>query len=634
MHARKSWPLVSLLAICALFLAQCGPAATPTPATSAPTNAVDATMPPEATSAPEATTAPEATQATTGEDYSQAARNETVILDIDGGRVANPENWNPYVPGGRRDHGFHQAMIEPLFILNYETGEIEPWLAESFTANDTLDAWQLKLRDGVKWSDGEAFNADDVVFSIQLLLDNAPILNDSAAMADWVASVTKVDDLTVDFQLTRPNPRFQLDYFSVRIWGGVNIVPEHIWNGQDPESFTYYDPAQGWPVFTGPYKLSTVSDTEFSYVRDDNWWGAASGFQPLPQPKKLVWVWYGPEETRAAAMADNQLDSLMDITLGALQALQARNPEVIAHFAEPPYAWVPDPCSRTFEVNHTVEPWNSKEMRWALNYALDRDEIVAIAYEGSTFPSRHFFPAYPPLDRFVGLAEEAGLYDEFPLMTHDPDRARELIEGQGYALNGDYYERDGQQLTLDIATHEAFIEKQRIAQVLVEQFQAVGINASTHNEAGATWSDNFWTGNFVARMGWQTCGSVNEPWASMDTMNAKYALPVGEASTDSRNSWRWTGEAAEQYGTIVDQMGSLPLGDPQLDTLFVDAMRIYLDELPVIPITQAKKIIPFNNTYWTGWPTADNAYIHPPTWWQGNTLKILLQLQPTGATAN
>ena len=48
------------------------------------------------------------------------------------------------------------------------------------------------------------------------------------------ASVSKVDDLTVEFQLTRPNPRFQLDYFSVRIWGGVNIVPEHIWNGQDP----------------------------------------------------------------------------------------------------------------------------------------------------------------------------------------------------------------------------------------------------------------------------------------------------------------------------------------------------------------------------------------------------------------
>jgi peptide/nickel transport system substrate-binding protein len=634
MKPRKSWPFVSLMAICALFLAQCGPAATAELPTPLPTTAGEATTAPEATTGTEATAAPEATESTGTEDYSQAARNETVILDIDGGRVANPENWNPYVPGGRRDHGFHQAMIEPLFILNYETGEIEPWLAESFTANETQDAWTLKLRDGVKWSDGEAFNADDVVFSIQLLIDNAPILNDSAAMADWIASVTKVDDLTVDFQLTRPNPRFQLDYFSVRIWGGVNIVPEHIWNGQDPESFTYYDPAQSWPVFTGPYKLSSVSDTEFSYVRDDNWWGAAAGFQPLPQPKKLIWAWYGPEETRAAAMADDQLDSLMDITLGALQALQTRNPNVIAHFAEPPYAWVPDPCSRTFELNHTVEPWNDKDMRWALNYALDRDEIVAIAYEGSTFPSRHFFPAYPPLDRLVDLVEAEGLYDTYPLMTHDPDRAREIIESKGYTLNGDYYEKDGQQLTLDIATHEAFIEKQRIAQVLVEQFQEVGINASTRNEAGATWSDNFWNGNFEAHMGWQTCGSVNEPWASMDTMNTRWTLPVGEPAADNRNSWRWTGAPAEEYGQLVDQIGSLPLGDPQIDTLFVQAMEIWLDELPVIPITQAKKIIPFNTTYWTGWPTADNAYIHPPTWWQGNTLQILLQLQPTGAAAN
>ncbi len=61
--------------------------------------------------------------------------------------------------------------------------------------------------------------------------------------------------------------------------------------------------------------------------------GPQTGFQELPQPKKLVWVWYGPEETRAAAMADNQLDSLMDITLGALQALQTQNPNVIGHFS-------------------------------------------------------------------------------------------------------------------------------------------------------------------------------------------------------------------------------------------------------------------------------------------------------------
>lgn len=546
----------------------------------------------------------------------EAERRRTVIFDIDGGRVVDPENWNPFTPGRRLDHGYHQAIIEPLFILNYETGEYIPWLGTEMTSNDTFDEWTLVLREGIKWSDGEVFDADDVVFSINMLIDNAPELANSAQLEQWVESVEKVDDLTVKFTLKQPNPRFQLDNFSVRIWGGVNIVPEHIWADQDPLTFKNYDPDQGWPVFTGPYTLNRVSETEFEYVRDDNWWGAESGWKELPQPEKLIWVWYGPEETRTAAMANDGLDSMMDVTLGALLALQKRNPNVVAHFNEMPFAWVPDPCSRTFEFNHTVEPWNDKDMRWAINYAFDRDEIVAIAYEGSTFKSRHFFPAYPPLNRYVDLLEEAGLYEKYPLMEHNPDKAKEIIESKGYVMNDStgYYEKDGQELTIDITTHEAFIEKQRIAQVQVEELQRIGINATTRNEAGGTWGDNFAFGNFEARMGWQTCGSVNEPWASLDTFNTQWLTPVGERG--NFNNWRWSGEAADAYSAIVDEIGVLPLGDPQIDELFVEAMDLWFDELPVIPITQARKIIPFNNTYWTNWPTAENNYIHPPTWWQ------------------
>ena len=179
-------------------------------------------------------------------------RRETVIFDIDGGRVVDPELWNPYIPGRRLDHGAHQAMMEPLFILNYQTGIIEPWLGEKMESNDAFDVWTLKLREGIKWSDGEVLDADDVVFTMNMLLDNAPELQWSAGLATWLASVEKIDDLTIQFNLSKPNPRFQLDNFSVRIWGGPSILPEHIWNGQDPLTFKNYDPAQGWPVFTGP----------------------------------------------------------------------------------------------------------------------------------------------------------------------------------------------------------------------------------------------------------------------------------------------------------------------------------------------------------------------------------------------
>jgi peptide/nickel transport system substrate-binding protein len=196
-----------------------------------------------------------------------------------------------------------------------------------------------------------------------------------------------------------------------------------------------------------------------------------------------------------------------------------------------------------------------------------------------------------------------------------------MNEGTGY------YELNGEELGIDIATHEAFIEKQRIAQVVVEQLQRIGINATTRNEAAATWQDNFHMGNYVSRVGWQTCGSVNEPWKSMDTFNTRWFKPVGERAADDQNGWRWSGAAADEYSAIVDQIGTLPLGDPTIDEMFVEAMRIWMAELPVIPITQAKKIIPFDTTYWTGWPTAENNYMHPPTWWQ-STHAIIHNLQP------
>jgi peptide/nickel transport system substrate-binding protein len=555
-------------------------------------------------------------------------RAHTLILDIDSGRDLTPDIWNPFLPGTQFAQGYHQAILEPLFMLNYETGQIVPWVGESMTPNDSLDQWTLKIRKGVTWSDGVPYTADDVVFTINLLLNNAPTLNggatSSAALKDWVANVQKVDDQTVIFNLKKPNPRFQLDYFSVRIWGSVTIVPKHIWEGQDPLTFKFYDPGKGWPVGTGAYKLASISPTEFSYLRDDNWWGAKTGTFKLPEPQKLIWTWAGPEESRAALMADGQLDSMMDVTLGTFKAVQARNSNVIAWYPQLPYAWL-DPCARNFEFNTALPPWDNKDMRWAVNYALDRQQIVDVAYEGTTIPSRFFFPAYPPLNALVDAAGAAGDYDRNPLWTHDPDKAKQLIEANGYTMGNDgFYQKDGQQLALTITTDEAFIEMQRIISVQVEQLQAVGINAVQKNEAGAVWGDNFAFGRFEARQGWHNCGSVNEPWSSLDTLNEKWVEPIGTRA--SSNQWRWSND---EYSAIVDKIGTLPLGDPQIQPLFVRAADIYLSELPTIPIAQAKKLIPFDTTHWTGWPTHDNNYIQGTTWWQMTPI-ILQNIHSTG----
>lgn len=103
------------------------------------------------------------------------------------------------------------SLIEPLFILNYETGDIDGWLAECFEANETLDEWTVSLREGTEWRDGKPLTADDVLFTINRLKEYAPQLNWSGAVQKWVESVEAADERTIKLTLTASNPRFVMD---------------------------------------------------------------------------------------------------------------------------------------------------------------------------------------------------------------------------------------------------------------------------------------------------------------------------------------------------------------------------------------------------------------------------------------
>lgn len=558
----------------------------------------------------------------------ESERRKTVIMDIDFGPVPDAHQWNPLLEETRLDNGLHQAMNEPFFILNYESGAIEPWLGKTMIPNEAQDVWTLRLREGVTWSDGEPLNADDVAFTFDLVLttEHTHLVRYAGVMNEWVESVEKIDDLTVQFNLKKSNPRFQLDYFSVRLWGSFPVVPEHIWRGKDMLTFKNYDPAKGWPVFTGPYTLEDATTDRFVYVRDDDWWGAETGFRPLPRPERLIWIAPRSEAERVQRMATNQLDSLMDVSPAIFLDLQKRNPNVIAWLDTLPYAWM-DPCPRLLSFNHTVQPWDDKDMRWAVNYAIDRGEIVERAYQHTTIAARHFFPSYPSLNRYIQLLDEAGLYEQYPLTTHDPQRAIEIIESKGWSKDADgYYERDGQRLSLNIKVTEAFIEKQRTAEVIVEQLRSVGIDATISLLDEETWWEEKSKGYYEAVIDWDACDSVNEPWASMSRYEARWIQPIGELAIAANNHIRWNNQ---EYSDLVSHIGVLPLDDPGIDVLFVQAMEIWFDELPFIPLAQARKLIPFNTTYWTNWPTAENNYIHPPTWWQSTHI-IIHHLEPAG----
>jgi peptide/nickel transport system substrate-binding protein len=572
------------------------------------------------TATPEPEPTPEPLPDTPPGEYHNAARHETVFFDANVD-YADPTNWNPFILATQRDAGMHQAMIEPLFMLNYNTGEIEPWLGLSMEPNETFDVWTLKLREGIKWSDGEDFNADDVVFSAEMFMAHgADITAQAAAAAQWTESVEKIDDLTVQFNLTGVNPRYQLDIWSVKIWGDRNaIVPEHIWKDyvDAPLEFTNYDPDKGWPVFTGPYLLHGFTENEWIYVRDDNWWGVAAGFEDLPAPKRLIWAYYGTEETKAAAAINNDLDALVNTTRGAFEAIQARNPNFIAWQSGPPYAFQ-DPCPRYLLINNAHPQWSDPVLRQAVNLAIDREQIVAVAYEGTSYPSKSHFVQYGAMEQYISALEDAGLTAS---STADPEAAKALIESAGWALNAaGWYEKDGEVLSMEIMTIEEFQELRRIGDVVAEQLRKVGIDSQTR-------VIGFWP--LLGAMGeddaqgttWFLCGGVNEPYVTLNSFHG------GEGAEWSNGNERWSGPNWEAYREAVDQLAGLAPGDPAGVPLTVDAYRYLVEDMPNIPLTQSTALLPLNTTYWVNWPTADNPYANPSHWCQHANV-IIHNLQP------
>src|SRR5258708_38569325 len=171
-------------------------------------------------------------------------------------QVPSPTNFSPYAGVLlHQRNSLHYTVNEMLFYTNHNTNQIIPWQAESYRYNDGFTEITVKIRNGVKWSDGQAFTADDVVFTIDMLKAVAPTLVLSSAIKEWVAKAEAPDPLTVKITLAKPGPRFVQDFLAQGQATRFVVVPKHIWKDQDAKTFGVFDLAKGWPVGTGPYRL-------------------------------------------------------------------------------------------------------------------------------------------------------------------------------------------------------------------------------------------------------------------------------------------------------------------------------------------------------------------------------------------
>jgi peptide/nickel transport system substrate-binding protein len=512
-----------------------------------------------------------------GKAQEEVSREETFKIAI-GGRIADPSNLNIYSPSVSRS----------------DTG----WLAESYEYNADFTALTVKLRDGVTWSDGEPFTPDDVVFTYDLLRAN-PAMTWAESANTFVESVEKVDALTVQFNLKEANPRFHLNreaFPAVGIWGGITILPKHIWEGEaDPLAFKSSD-----PIGTGPYRLKDASQTALTYERRDDWWGTKV-FEETPAPKEIQFLYVGPETNIALSLTSNEIDVAPIGVLSAGSFLEAasRNDKIRAWSTDEPYAWS-DPCPRALMIQNATPPLDNPDVRWAISYLIDRQAIVDLAYEGTTTPAWGIWPEYEANQPYFDAISD--LRSEYPTDSYDPDKGAQLLEQAGV---------DPGDITLKYLVNADSAEETKVSTVLADQLSAAGFNVEVQPLSGGVLNDAILVGDYDIKMHSFCPGFIPE---NLELFHSHNYVPLGESAPwYERNSFRYKNPALD---TIIDQMYQLPADDTEkLTPLYHDAMAIWFKDLPVVPLTQAPALVPFNSTYWTGWPTAEDPWNMPVSWW-------------------
>ncbi len=585
-------------------------------------------------------------------------REDTLIVDQIF-RYSTPDNYNIWTTAGT-EATRHAFGWDTLWYIDQQTGEwINAVAAERPIYNEDFTEMTVKMRDGLYWSDGVELTSEDLVTTINILKAN-PGMRWSSELALYVEDVTAVDDYTVKFTLTRPNPRFHY-YFTVR-WNGVYVMPAHIWKDvENPLEYTFNP-----PVSLGAYVLRETDPAgywEIWELRED-WERTTTGvIAGKPGPKYILTIFHGPNEKKVMAMSNHELDILMDLDYEAFQALINRNRRARSWYKDFPWAWTDEADTRVFAINQEKFPLNLKDVRWALALALDIVEIqteyvggvtrvTPIPQPASVFHMEHYHKQYVPwlkelkLDlgsgeffvpfdetipfKIADWAREQGYdipEDEEAIINmfgvgwwkHAPDVATKLLEINGFTRDssGNWLLPDGTPWKISIIAAPDEADAYRLAMGAMDQWEDFGIAVEIETLERNPFYTREHMGDYDISSTWGMAGGgnanfVRDKWPFMHNFHTQFYAPIGQASLQNHMRIR-----SEKLDEIIDKLSNLPPEHPDVPALEEEFFKHWVENMFGIHTVSFKKFITFDETYWTNFPASENPHAQPNYWFMG-----------------
>ena len=386
-----------------------------------------------------------------------------LMVGIVGGSAK--DTADPHTGSYEPDIAIQYIMYEGLTAWDFDMN-LTNLLAETIEPNADGTVWQVKLRDGVMWHDGKPVTADDVVYSMDRIVDpKDPKVGAAALTGVTPGGTKKIDDKTVEIKLSTANVLLD-ENLAER---SCKIVPV----GFDPKA----------PIGSGPFKMLEMKPGE-----SFKWDAFADYWDTPPYVDTLTMIEFADDTARINALQSGQIQALSQLPKSQAKVIEAT--DGLALLNAETGAW------RPFTMRIDVKPFDDVRVRQAFRLIVDRQQMIDQAYSGLGAVANDMYARY-----------DAGT-PQLEQRVQDIEQAKSLLKQAGYDNN----------LTVELVTSEGALGGDEVAaaQVFAEQAKAAGVTVKLKKtDASVFYGDDYLSWPFAQDF-WATRGFLAQ--ASQGTM--------------------------------------------------------------------------------------------------------------------
>ncbi len=393
------------------------------------------------------------------------------------GQRSEPKTLNPVTATDAVSREVFERLHADLIEINRATQKTESALAKSWKMSPDGRTFTLKLRKGIRFSDGHPFDADDVVFTFTVYLDEAVSSpqRDLLLIDGKPLTISKLDQYTVRFSLPRPYAAAE------RLFDSFAILPRHILEKPYHEGKFL----QAWPlnapptevVGLGPFRVKQYwPGQRILLERNPYYWKADRENHRLPYLDELVFLFVGTEDAQVMRFEAGETDLINRLSSENYALLSKEQSTTRSQLADlgPSLEYnflvfnQNDLAGKKLDGIARKQAWfQDQKFRQAVSAAVDRDSIVKLVYgtRGSALWGN------------VGPGNKMWVNQSIPHPQRSPETARQLLKLAGFTWNasGQLLDRTGQPVEFSIATSSSNAQRMKMATLLQDDLSHLGM---------------------------------------------------------------------------------------------------------------------------------------------------------------